>query len=137
AQQQGVEQLFVEQPMLFSDKLIEKRKAQYEAAQGHKANCFFDRGLPDVIAYLHFAELDVPETYLDMCQKHPYDHIFILPPWKAIYKTDAERYESFEQAERIFECLSMTYKNFGYRLIELPKVPVAARFNHIIQHLHG
>lgn len=137
AQQQGIDQLFVEQPMLFSDKLMEKRKAQYQAATEYKANCFFDRGLPDVVAYLIFANLKVPNAYLEICEKHAYDHVFILPPWKSIYKTDTERYESFEQAERIFECLRATYINFGYRLIELPKVAVEARFDLIIQQLNG
>ena len=55
ARKQGVEQLFLEQPLLFSELLLEGRKKQYAEAIDDKENIvFLDRGIPDVLAYMHY-----------------------------------------------------------------------------------
>ena len=40
---------------------------------------------------------------------------------REIYISDAERYENFEQAKLIYNHLTETYQNYGYKLIEVPK----------------
>jgi predicted ATPase len=98
ARKEGVEQLFLTKPLLFSELLLEGRINQYIEAE--KKNCdlvFFDRGIPDVHAYMNYISIDYPETYIVISRLYKYDYIFLMPPWEEIYISDSERYENFEQ----------------------------------------
>jgi predicted ATPase len=122
AKKQGTEQLFLENPLLFSELLLEGRKKQFKSAleERHKV-VFIDRGIPDVLAYMHYIGDSYP-THFDLaCRENLYTKIFILPPWEKIYVSDEARYENFEQAKLIHNHLTETYKNLGYELIEVPK----------------
>ena len=53
AQDNGIDQLFLKDPLLFSQQLLLGRQNQFTQANDLKQDLvFFDRGLPDVIAYL-------------------------------------------------------------------------------------
>ena len=55
AQKQGIEQLFLKNPLLFSELLLEGRKKQFENACNEPHDMvFLDRGIPDVLAYMHY-----------------------------------------------------------------------------------
>ena len=55
AQKQGIAQLFLEKPVLFSEKLLEGRKIQHrEADMIPTSTIFIDRGIPDVLAYMDY-----------------------------------------------------------------------------------
>lgn len=89
---------------------------------------FFDRGIPDIIAYLKLAELHVSDDYFKSLQKYPYHPTaFILPPWKEIYLNDSERWQTFEEAVDIYYSLKETYQSLGFNLIELRKTTVEER----------
>lgn len=136
AQEQGIEQLFLEKPLLFSELLLEGRKKQYHLAQQESASVvFLDRGIPDVLAYMHYIGDAYPSFFDQACKDHAYTTIFVLPPWKEIYISDAERYENYEQAVLIHNHLTETYKNYGYTLTEVPKESVANRVDFILKHL--
>ena len=122
AKKQGIEQLFLEKPLLFSELLLEGRKKQFQNAtkEPHEI-VFIDRGIPDVLAYMHYIGDSYPATFDAACREHTYSKIFILPPWEEIYISGAERYENFEQAKLIYNHLTETYQNYGYKLIEVPK----------------
>ncbi|OAB28794.1 Predicted ATPase [Flavobacterium fryxellicola] len=122
AKKQGIEQLFLEKPLLFSELLLEGRKKQfYNATKEPHEIVFIDRGIPDVLAYMHYIGDSYPATFDIACREHTYSKIFILPPWEEIYISDDERYENFEQAKLIYNHLTETYQNYGYNLIEVPK----------------
>ena len=122
AKKQGIEQLFLEKPLLFSELLLEGRKKQFQNASKEPHEIvFIDRGIPDVLAYMHYIGDSYPATFDAACREHTYSKIFILPPWEEIYISDAERYENFEQAKLIYNHLTETYQNYGYKLIEVPK----------------
>jgi len=137
AQQQGIEQLFLTDPLLFSRKLIEGRLKQYhEADLINKPMVFFDRGIPDVNAYLKYSKQSILEEFEQITRSHPYDRIvFIMPPWDEIYTNDAERYESFNQAQLIHNKLVNYYKELGYYLIFVPFGSVEKRADYIINSL--
>ncbi|MGA8852948.1 MAG: ATP-binding protein [Christiangramia sp.] len=133
AQKEGIAQLFLTKPLLFSEKLLEGRLDQFhEAAKYNSDHIFIDRGLPDVVAYMEYFKTDYPEIFDHTCEKHSYDQIFILPPWKEIYTSDNERYESFEEALKISSYLYSTYKRYGYDPIEVPKLSVEERTEFIL-----
>ena len=128
AQKEGIEQLFLEKPLLFSELLLEGRINQYEEAKNEQAPIvFIDRGLPDVIAYMNFVGNTYPESFHQACLENKYSKVFVLPPWEEIYVSDKERYESYEQAVLIHNHLEQTYLNYGYDLIRVPKDSVTKR----------
>lgn len=123
AQQEGIDQLFLEKPLLFSQKLLEGRIKQYQSALAEHENIvFIDRGIPDVLAYMHYiGDTNYPDVFDNACKEHKYTKLFILPIWEEIYESDNERYENLEQAKQIQEYLIKTYEDLGYELIEVPK----------------
>lgn len=136
AQKHGIEQLFLKEPLLFSEMLLEGRIKQYrDALQEKEAVVFIDRGIPDVLAYMHYIGDSYPKTFDEACKKHLYSRIFILPPWEEIYQSDNERYENFEQARLIHNHLVETYQKYGYSLIEVPKVDLELRVKFVLNNL--
>src|SRR5699024_26424 len=102
AQKQGISQLFLEQPLLFSEKLLEGRIEQFHAACDLEELCFIDRGIPDVSTYIDCkSEEEVPARFIQADKNHHYDKVFIFPIWEAIYLSDNERYESLEEAKSL------------------------------------
>lgn len=119
----------------FSDKVIAEMITAWSQHAG-KSITFFDRGIPDVIAYLKLADLPVPQNYLSELSLHPYEkQVFILPPWKDIYVNDAERWQSFEEAEAIYRVIRATYTSLGFDLLELPKDTASRRVEFIRDYL--
>ena len=134
AKKQGIEQLFLENPLLFSELLLEGRKKQHNNAinEPHEI-VFLDRGIPDVLAYMHYIGDSYPSHFDLACRENKYTKIFILPPWKEIYVSDDERYENYEQAKLIYNHLVETYENYSYKLIEVPKGSVEERIQFILE----
>lgn len=136
AKKQGIEQLFLENPLLFSELLLEGRKKQFYNAQKEPYDIvFLDRGIPDVLAYMHYIGDSYPAFFDLACREHIYTKIFLLPPWEEIYESDNERYENFEQATLIYNHLTETYQKYGYHLIEVPKGTVEERISFILNQL--
>lgn len=134
ARKEGHEQLFLKNPILFSEKLIEGRMKQFnQITEFHQQYIFYDRGMPDVIAYLNYIDSAFPKEMHQACESFCYDLVFTLPPWKEIYTTDNERYESFSEAEKIHSHLENTYKSYNYTPIEVPKLPVEQRLSFILE----
>lgn len=137
ARQKGIEQLFLTEPILFSELLLEGRLHQFrEALKTRASHVFMDRGLPDVLAYLNYVKTEYPQHFDTTCIAHKYEHVFVLAPWQEIYESDSERYENFEQAIGIHEELLLTYRNFGYELIDVPFGSVKSRTDFILDVLN-
>ncbi len=133
ARRNGIEQLFLKNPMLFSEMLLEARENQYKIADAMESKLvFFDRGIPDVHAYMNYISIDYPPIYIEKSIKYKYNIIFITPPWQEIYITDSERYENFEQSLAIFNHLRKTYEKLGYHLIEVPVGTIEFRTDFIL-----
>ncbi|WP_366187496.1 ATP-binding protein [Flavobacterium ovatum] len=134
AQKKGIDQLFLEEPLLFSELLLEGRKKQYEdAIQEPNEIVFIDRGLPDVLGYLHYVNQEYPTSFATACRENRYSSVFILPPWKEIYVSDQARYETYEQAIAIHQHIIKTYSDFDYNPIEVPKDTVENRIQFILE----
>lgn len=123
---------FVDDSLAFNSKLLEGRFKQFKKSDETGADLvFFDRGMPDVLAYMEFFNQKVPEEFVRICQNNRYNRIIILPPWKEIYNTDNERFENWETAFEIFHALRDTYTRLGYRIVEVPKGSVEERKEYI------
>tara|TARA_Y100000588_G_scaffold169562_1_gene183285 strand:- start:18 stop:551 length:534 start_codon:yes stop_codon:yes gene_type:complete len=134
--EKGIEQLFLSDPNLFSQELLNGRIQQFNNSINLQANCvFFDRGIPDIIAYLNFKKADLSKKILKSIDKYRYDMIFLLEPWEDIYTFDKIRYESFDQVITIDSYIKNTYKEFGYNPIIVPKDNIRNRADFIINTL--
>ncbi len=119
---------FVKDPNAFNNMLFNGRLEQFINADTRKENIvFFDRGIPDVLAYMDYFKQEYSSTFIDTCHNKKYSQIFILPPWKEIYVSDNERLESFEEAVEIHNHLEKSYTSFGYNIITVPTGTVAER----------
>jgi predicted ATPase len=116
----------------FSRLVFEKRVQQYTEGAENLLS-FYDRGIPDVLAYLMLEEYALPEVYTKAMFEYSYnDPVFITPPWQEIYTNDAERKESFEKACRVHEEIHLVYSQLGYRIIDIPKTTIDGRLDFII-----
>ena len=133
AQQTGIEQLFLKEPLLFSEMLLQGRIDQYETAEklGHNI-VFFDRGIPDILGYLDYVQLDYPKDFFHQSLKFSYSKVFMMPPWKDIYQTDNERYETFEQSLVIYDFLVKAYEKLDYEIITVPENKIENRVEFIL-----
>ena len=128
--------VFADDSVLFNQRLMAGRSKQYKESQQLDAEyIFFDRGLPDVLAYMDFFDQTYDETFTKACEDMPYDMVFILPPWETIFAIDGERYESYEELVQLHECLTERYTHFGNSPIVVPKDTVANRVQFIVNKL--
>lgn len=112
---------FVDDAKSFNDQLVNARLKHFKDGEAiNKKHLFYDRGLPDVLAYMNYFEQAVEKSYVDICSKNRYDEVLILPPWEEIYVQDNERMENFEQACGIHYHLEKTYTELGYKPIQVP-----------------
>ncbi|TKS56085.1 AAA family ATPase [Mesohalobacter halotolerans] len=137
ARDEGIEHLFLEQPLLFSEKLLEGRIRQFLSANSvEQSPVFIDRGLPDITAYLDMIKKPYPERFNNANQEYRYDIVFWFPFWEDIYTADEERYENLNLAKTIEKYLLKSYKMYNYDLIEMPKSSLEERLNFLLSYLN-
>ncbi len=119
----------------FSEIVFEKRLQEFHQAPEHDW-VFFDRGLPDTIAYFIKDHQAFPDYYLHTIRNCKYHFtVFIVSPWEQIFTNDAERKEDYKTACQLHEVISETYFNLGYKILEIPKASVKERANFVLSHL--
>lgn len=119
----------------FSYLVNEGQIEQFKNAEPGICN-FYDRGVPDVLAYLrkeNINEKEIEKT-AEVYKYHP--TVFVLPPWPEIYGTDNERREDLNAMIEINNKLVEVYKDFGYKVIVLPKVSPEKRLNLLFTELN-
>ncbi|NKI32060.1 AAA family ATPase [Croceivirga thetidis] len=125
--------VFVDDPLKFNSFLLEGRlRHLLESKNLEEEICFFDRGTPDVLAYMDYFDQNYDDSFIEICKVHRYDKVFILPPWKEIYVRDNERLETFEEAKALHENLMNTYKRFGYKVDMVPKGSIEERVAYVL-----
>ena len=136
ARENGITQLLVSAPLLFSEKLLEGRVNQFKEAHKNKASLvFLDRGIPEVLAYLDRGNTPYPNHFTKACEDNQYDRVFIFPPWEEIYTSDNERYEDYQEALKIYPFLKAAYDRFGYESIILPKDTIENRISFVLENI--
>jgi predicted ATPase len=117
----------------FAELMLRWEMRSYQAALQLSGPVVFDRGVPDVIGYLRLVGLPVPphmERAARILRYH--SPVLIAPPWREIFLQDAERKQSFEEAQATHQALVETYSSLDYQLIPLPLVPVEQRAQFVI-----
>lgn len=127
----------VPDPKRFNQNILKARIAQYHSVlDSPKELVFFDRGIPDVLAYMDCFQQSYEDEFTNACNTLRYDHIFLMPPWKEIHVTDNERFESFEESLQIHDCLATAYENFLYHVTHVPKGSVEERVQFILNQIN-
>jgi predicted ATPase len=123
-------------PVLFAELMLCWEMRSYHRAGAHAGPVIFDRGVPDVLGYLRLLGRKVPPHMAKAAALFRYNRrVFIAPPWREIFRQDAERKQSFEEAVRTFEAMVATYRDLGYELVELPRAAVAERVRFVIDEI--
>lgn len=117
----------------FGEELFARQVAQYHLADAPIV--FYDRGIPDNLAYLRRDGLINEELELKS-KDYPYHgDVFLMPPWLQIYGKDDVRWEDEDLMLDIDRALRVQYKGLGYRIVEVPKISPEQRMNFILKHL--
>ena len=99
---------------------------------------FFDRCILDALNMLAKLDQLASSERRAWLERYPYHTTaFIFPPWREIYRTDAERDQSYEDAKRTFESLRDWYTVCSYTLLEVPLGTLEERCEFMRQHLVG
>ena len=122
----------------YRDLMLDQSIESYISALSNPSDqpLFFDRGIPDVLAYSHLIKIPTSEKIETAVKRYRYNkRVFILPPWKDIYKTDDERKQNFEEAAETYKVMFRTYEKLEYELIEVPKIGVKQRASFILKNI--
>lgn len=126
----------VADPLAFNQMILDARIAQFESSlQSTDELVFFDRGIPDVLAYMDCFDQEYDASFKAAAVAHRYDVIFLMPPWKEIHVVDNERFESYEESLRVNACLEHAYTSFGYDIQRVPKDTISNRVDFILERI--
>jgi len=99
--------------------------ARHAASPGH---VFFERGVVDALCSVNrAARLGERELDAHLAKYRYFPTVFVLPPWRAIYVTDAERDHTFAHAEHVDAITQAWYRRCGYEVLEVPPASVDER----------
>jgi predicted ATPase len=92
---------------------------------------FFDRGIPDIQAYISFYKKT--DSAAEAWENNNYSKtVFYCPLWEEIFVQDEQRPQTFNEAREIDLCLRRIYLSSGFALLELPKTDVHTRAQFIL-----
>jgi predicted ATPase len=117
----------------FAQECSERMRAQLTDSARHQ-RCFFDRGLPDLIGYLSHGGHRAPDAWRAASRAYA-SAVFFAPPWREIFVNDAERPQSFAEAQELSAHIRRAYLDCGFHLIDLVQGPVPERLRQVLQHL--
>jgi predicted ATPase len=111
----------------FLESILHQHVLYYQQIVGAEI-AFFDRGIPDSLAYLTYLQLKIPAFLTEAVANFRYNPIvFVAPPWEEIYFNDSVRRETYGQACLLYDLTVVKYRESGYQIIELPKKSVEER----------
>jgi len=93
---------------------------------------FFDRAIPDSLAYYQICGLDSNEI-LKFCRKKKYRKIFLFK--QLPFDRDYARVEDGKTIKKLNKLLKESYKNLGYEVIEIPAMSVEERLKKILSEI--
>jgi predicted ATPase len=119
----------------FMERVLTHSIEAFEAVDERLMPVFFDRGIPECIGYARVLKLAVRAHHRAAAESFRYHpSVFVTPPWAEIYTTDAERRHSFEEGHDAHVEVLKAYRECGYGLIEVPRLPVEERVDFILHH---
>ncbi len=114
-------------PQLFIQMMQKESINLFLQSDSFTGPVFFDRGLPDLVAYALRFGVDTSE-FENTAKSYAYNPtVFILSPWKDIFINDSERKLSFEMSLAFHQLITKAYKDLKYQLVEVPMASIQER----------
>ena len=123
-------------PALFAELMLSWDIRSYRWALLQAGPVFFDHAIPGFPGYYRHMGLEMPRHIEAAVAAFPYRReVFIAPPWPEIYRTDAERHQTLEEARRTYDAIVESYTRYGYRLVDLPRAAPEERLRFVLDRL--
>lgn len=113
-------------------KKVLKAKIKIEKSAPRDKIVFFDRAIPDSIAYYQVCGLD-PKEVFKSCKRKIYQKIFFLE--RLPIKKDYARTENSKTVKELNRLLKEGYKSLGYKIIDIPVALVEERVQKILKEI--
>lgn len=120
-------------PPVFAAELLRRDAARCADPAPPGPPVFFDRCVVESVAMARECDLltaDQAAAALRGVDFHR--RVFVLPPWPAIYVTDAERDHSFGHCQRVHRALMRAYLSLGVKIHEVPWDAPPRRAAHLL-----
>jgi len=123
-------------PQAFAQETLRRDVENFVGHAGTPGAVFFERSVLDALCAVDLvAPLTETELHTWLAKYRYCSKVFVLPPWREIYVTDAERDHTFEHAEWVDRITREWYRRCGYEVVEVPRVSVAERCASVLQTL--
>lgn len=110
-----------------------RRKIKIEKGLPKNEMIFFDRAIPDSIAYYNLLRAPHHSLLLKAIKRCAYKKVFLLQRLK--YAEDYARVEDEKTAAEIEQLLEICYNTIGLPLIKVPEMPIEERERFILDNL--
>lgn len=121
-------------PEQFGAEMLTADIAKYRETPVHTQPVFFDRSVWDALGFLYFQGALSEAEVAVYGQEFQYNEtVFWMPPWREIYRVDAERDQGFAEAITVGENIRQWYRRWHYSIIEVPRGSVEERAELILQ----
>lgn len=116
----------------FFDLILQQRISCHQQITGTEVG-FYDRGIPDSVAYFKFQNRKVPRILSEAVDNYRYNPVvFAAPPWEEIFRNDSVRRETYRESVVLYELTIEAYQNAGYRVVSLPLSDLEQRLGFVI-----
>ncbi|CAN7370906.1 AAA family ATPase [Phenylobacterium sp. LjRoot219] len=117
-------------PEAFAETTARRDIAQFDSLADETGRVFFDRGILD--SYRANGVAPSPLLIAALRTRRYNRRVFVAPPWREIYQTDAERRQDWAEAEATFGRILSNLDELGYEAVVLPKTSVEARVTFVL-----
>lgn len=126
-------------PWLDNDRFVAlthaRDVADFDRLAHERGRVFFDRGIMDI--YGANGSAPSPELIEAIRTRRYNATVFVFPPWREIYETDAERKQDWAEAEATFSRILDLMSKLGYAPAVVPKADVATRAAFVLDRANG
>lgn len=118
--------------VLFQKRILQM-KIDFEEKIPINQLTFFDRGIPDSIAYYQRCSLDI-SSIINASREREYKGIFLLEMLPI--EKDYVRIEDEKTAIDLQKLLYLSYRDLGYEIVKVPVKPVKERAQFILDRIN-
>ena len=108
---------FVKDPLAFNRMLLRERIRQFgDAGQLQGSPLFYDRGIPDVLAYMDYFKQGYDSEFTEPCLRFRYDLVVLLPPGKPFTDRTTNGWNVLKKLAKSTNPWKQSIKNLAIRL---------------------
>jgi len=120
-------------PKLFTELMLSRTIFQYKLHEKNSEPVFFDRAMPDFIAYSNLFNVE-DTVFRNAAKEYRFNKtIFFFRGTESIYTTDDERKMSFDQADEFGNNVRKIYQELGYEIHDVPFLDIGSRVEFILE----